>query len=214
MDTEGDDLRQYEPVPDALILAAVERAMRHGTDAVWIPKVIEHLGFRYSRHNTRRVRRDLEHLAAPQNWCVERSERHGRDYWTLTETGKTFLKRQREQGNVGELPEAPQHREWRQSRAGAAAHIDEFRVLLDAAMEAAEDARVAHAAPASAVWFELGQRLGAAFWLVGSATYCRDEWPEPDDAFLDSDPDPGQPPGRRALGAWHDKKALAKGEQP
>ncbi|HVY78870.1 MAG TPA: hypothetical protein VG898_10220 [Solirubrobacterales bacterium] len=213
MDTEGDDLRQYEPVPDVLILAAVERAMRHGTDAVWIPKVIEHLGFRYSRYNSRRVRRDLEHLAAPQNKCVARSERHGRDYWTLTETGKTFLKSQRDQGKVGELPESPQHREWRQSRYAAAAQMDEFRALLDAAVEAAEDARLAPTSPPSADWFELGQRLGAAFWLVGSATYSRDEWPEPDDARLDSDPDPG-PPGRRAVGAWHDKKALAKGDQP
>jgi hypothetical protein len=30
--------------------------------------------------------------------------------------------------------------------------------------------------------FELSKRLQAAFWLLGSATYCRDEWPEPDDA--------------------------------
>jgi hypothetical protein len=212
MDTEGDDLRQYEPAPDALILAAVDRAICHGTDPVWIPRVAEHLGFRHTPHNTRHVRRDLERLAVSRIRCVERSERHGRECWTLTAAGKTFLKRQREQGVVGELPESPQHREWRQSRAGAAMHMDEFRALLDAAMEAATDARLAHTSPPSADWFELGQRLGAVFWLVGSATYCRDEWPEPDDARLDSDPDPGPPPGRRALGAWHDKKALAKGE--
>lgn len=48
MDAEGDDLKQYEPVPDALILAAVERAMRHGTPEVWIAGVVEHLGFRFS----------------------------------------------------------------------------------------------------------------------------------------------------------------------
>lgn len=92
--------------------------------------------------------------------------------------------------------------------------MEQFRGLLDAAMEAAEDARIAHVDSPSSVWFELGRRLDAAFWLMGSATHCRDEWPEPDDARPDFDPDPHPSPGRRAVGAWPDKERLAKGEQP
>ena len=214
MDAEGDDLKQYEPVPDALILAAVERAMRHGTPEVWIAAVVEHLGFRFSASNARQVRGDLERLAAPPNRYLIRSKRHARDHWTLTEIGKARVARQREAGEAGELPESPQHRHWRQARAGATAHMEQFRALLGAAMEAAGDARLAHVDPPSAVWFELGRRLDAAFWLVGSATHCRDEWAEPTDAHLDFDPDPGPSPGRRAVGTWHDKETLAKGEKP
>lgn len=214
MDTDGQELGPYEPAPDLLILAAIERAVRQGTEPVWIVTVGEHLGFHRAPHGTRRLRGDLERLAAPQNRCVDQIEQHGREYWRLTATGKTWLKDSRERGEVGELPESPQHRTWRKARAEAAARIEDFKALLwRATQEATEHEGVAEPPPSS-WWFELSERLGAAFWLVGSALYCRDEWPEPSDDYIDTDPDPGRPPGRRALTAWDEREAIAKGDKP
>jgi hypothetical protein len=38
---------------------------------------------------------------------------------------------------------------------------------------------------------ESGMTLRAAFFLMGSVTYCRDGWPEPDDARPDPESDTG-----------------------
>jgi hypothetical protein len=214
MNAEGQEQGPYEPVADEMILAAIERAIRHGTEEVWIATVGEHLGFKQTAHNTRRLRRDLERLSTPPNSYVERSERLGRKYWTLTARGMGWLVRQRKKGNVDTLPESPQHRQWRRARATAAERINRFRELLSDVTEEAETAETAFTAPPSAVWFELGKRLAAAFWLVGSAIYCRDEWDEPADERFDSDPNPGAPPGLRAVTAWTDNEAVVKGEQP
>ncbi len=214
MDTEGQELGPYEPVPDVLILAAIERAIRHGTEPVWIVTVGEHLGFRHTAHTTRRLRRDLERLAAPQNRCVDQVEQHGRECWTLTATGKTWIARQRERGTVGDLPESPQHHTWRKARVEAAQRIEGFKALLWRATEEAARLEGVADLPPSAWWFDLAERLGAAFWLVGSATYCRDEWPEPSNDCIDTDPDPGPPPGRRALTAWDEREAIAEGDEP
>lgn len=50
MDAEGQDLGPHKPVSDALILAAIERAICHGTEQAWIAVVGEHLGFQWSAH--------------------------------------------------------------------------------------------------------------------------------------------------------------------
>lgn len=211
MNTEGHALGPHEPVPDELILAAIDRAARHGTDEVWIATIGEHLGFAHTPHNTRRLRARLEQLRGKER-CLERLERHGREYWSLTATGESWLRALRHEGKLGDLPESPQHREWRLARATASERIDRFRELLSDALEDGYSAATAHIPPSSQAWLELSERLAAAFWLLGSAIYCRDEWAEPDDAHADIDPDPGPPPGRRAVGAWEAKEALAKGE--
>jgi hypothetical protein len=212
MDTEGQEPGPHGQVSDLLVLAAIERAARHGAPEVWTAVVAEHLGIEHTAHNTRRLRAQLERLTAPQSRCVDRTERHGREYWTLTVAGEGWLRNQRAKGNVGELPESPQYREWREARATAAERIDAFRDLLSAALEDAVTAVSSPAEPPSAGWFELGERLAAALWLLGSATYCLGEWPEPGDAHADLDADSGPLPGRRAVGAWKDKEALAKGD--
>jgi len=212
MDTEGQELGPYEAVPDVLALAAIERAIRHGADDTWIADVGEHLGFRRTPHNTRRLRVQLERLRV-QGWAASK-DRHGREYWLLTPAGAEHLALSRAAGVVGDLPESPQHRTWRKARAAAAERIEDFKDLLWRATEEATHFEGVADPPPSAWWFELSDRLGAAFWLVGSALYCRDEWPEPSDYFIDTDPDPGQPPGRRALTAWDQHEAIAKGEQP
>jgi hypothetical protein len=56
MDTEGQELGPYEAVLDVLVLAAIERAIRHGAEDAWIAGVGEHLGYQGTGHTTRRLR--------------------------------------------------------------------------------------------------------------------------------------------------------------
>lgn len=213
MDTEGCELGPFASAPDALALAAVERAERHGTEEVWIVLVAEHLGFKRSAHTTRRLRPQLECLRIAGE--LESTERLGRECWTLTDAGRERLASARRDGAVGDLPESPQHRRWRHARAQAAERIDDFRNLVFDAVDAA-DKVVPWAKPTgSEKWFELGERLRWSLWLVGSATYCLEEWEEPDDARADDvDDDPGFGPGRRSVSAWEECESRARGDLP
>lgn len=211
MDIEGQELGAYEPVPDEMVLAAIDRAVRHGAEDAWIATVCEHLGFQRTRHNTRRLRQQLEQLRVGNGWA-DSQERHGREYWRLTREGAQHLELSRATGLVPELPESPQHRTWRKARAAATERIETFKELLWSATEEAVRLEGVADPPPSAWWFELSERLGAAVWLVGSALYCRDEWPEPSDEGADIDPEPGTPPGRRALAAWDEREEIARGD--
>lgn len=209
MDTEGQELGPFTPVPDALVLAAVQRAQRHGPKNILRQDVVAHLGFVRSSGTTRRLRPQLESLRAAGS--LERSRRHGLEIWELTPAGRRRLAAARRAGKVGELPESPQHREWRHAREDAERRYDDFRTLLYVTLEAAEDAAEPPAGTSSEMWFELGERLGAAFWLMGSATYCRDEWPEPDDARADRDEARVGQRGRRGTSDWKAYAKRAKG---
>lgn len=210
MDAEGQELGPYKPVSDTLILAAIERAACHATAEVWVPVIGEHLGFERIARNTRRLRHQLEHLRICHGWVANRG-RHGREYWRLTAAGRRKLAKVRSAGDVSELPESPQHRTWRLAKAAAANQIKGIRELVYCAVEDADEVMVApQGTHGSARWFGLAERLRAAFWLAGSATYCLEEWAEPDDARPDTDADPGPPPGRRATSAWDEKEAMAK----
>jgi hypothetical protein len=208
MGTEDRELGPFKPAPDMLILAAIERAVCHGASEAWIVVVGEHLGFERTAHNTRRLRLQLENLRAKHRWAAS-SERYGREYWSLTPAGRRHLAAARRAGRVGELPESPQHREWRHAQAEAGRRMEGFRVLLFKALEDVGPA-ASVTPPDSAAWFALGERLAAAFWLLGSAIYCLEEWAEPDDARPDTDENPGPAPGRRVTSAWDEKEAMAK----
>jgi hypothetical protein len=177
-------------IPDELVLAAVERAVRHhakGSSAVPAWEVYDHLGLSKRSGAARRVRALLDSLEAAGS--LERSRRHGVPLWALTSTGRRRLQRARWAGTVPELPESPQHRAWRGARASAAQEIERFRqslrdhleqglLLLDADPPADSDA-----------WFLLGWRLCPVCSRLGSAVHCLREWPEPDDAHADIDHD-------------------------
>ena len=125
------------------------------------------------------------------------TERRGEPFWSLTAIGREELASAREEGGVGGLPEAPQHRAWRHARVEAAVRIEGFKEELTHAVEAA-DALINQYRPAmSAEWFELSERLRFTSWRLASAAYCLTEWPEPDDASQDRDENPGPDPGRR-----------------
>lgn len=216
MDPENQELRPFEPVSDTLVLAAIERAQRHGPKDAWIIHVSAHLGFRHSAHTTRPLRDQLEELRVQHGW-VESKELMGREYWQLTPAGEKHLARCHAEGRVGDLPDSPQHRTWRKARAAAAERIEGFKALLWSATAEAMSFEGVADPPPSAKWFELSERLAASFWLVGSALYCLNEWPEPSDDRPDldtTDPNLGQGPPRRAVDRWADQAARARGEQP
>lgn len=208
--TEGAEPRPFEPVPDLLVLAAIQRAQRHRAKRPaprWV--VAEHLGFVHNANTTRRLRPQLESLRKAGS--LKPLREHRVEVWALTPTGTRRLAAARRAGRVGELPESPQHREWRHAREEAKERYDDFRTLLYEALEAAEDAVEPATGPSSETLFELSGRLKAAFCLLGSATYCRDEWPEPDDARSDREPLDHPRLGRRNTIDWKAYEKKAKG---
>jgi hypothetical protein len=181
------ELGRFEPVSNGLVLAAVERAERHREregEGVMMSDIAEHLGFVHGSWTTRRLRPQIDALIAEGSLALSR--RHGVVVWALTEAGRRQLERMRRAGEVEELPEAPQHRAWRYARAKAGERIDAFRTE---AREALDEAAMLLDAedPHSDAWFGVAERLQAACWRVGSATYCLREWREPDDARPDVD---------------------------
>jgi hypothetical protein len=181
------ELGRFEPVSDAVVLAAIERAECHRErerEGVMMSDITEHLGFVHGSWTTRRLRPQLDALIAER--LLARSSRHGVVVWALTEAGRGQLERMRRAGEVEALPEAPQRRAWRHARATTGERIDGFR---KEAREALEDAAMlldAEDAPSDA-WFGIAERLQASCWRVGSATHCLHEWREPDDGRPDVD---------------------------
>jgi len=183
----GSELGRFEPVSDAIVLAAVERAERHREregEGVMMSDIAEHLGFVHGSWTTRRLRPQIDALIAEGS--LARSRSLGVVVWDLTAVGSGGLERTRRAGEVEELPEAPQHRAWRHARATAGERIDGFRAQ---AREALEDAAMLLDSEdaGSDAWFGIAERLRAACWRVGSATHCLREWREPDDARADVD---------------------------
>jgi hypothetical protein len=181
------ELGRVEAVSDALVLAAVERTERHREregEGVMMSDIAEHLGFVHGSWTTRRLRPQLEALIAEGS--LARSRRHGTVVWELTDAGRGRLNRIRLAAEVGELPEAPQHRAWRHARATAGERIDGFRAEAREAVEEAAMLLDVEGAPSDA-WFGVAERLQAACWRVGSATHCLREWREPEDARPDVD---------------------------
>ncbi len=164
-------------IPDVTVLAAIDRAERHrGRQGVPVWLIFEHLGI---PRRSRRVRAQLQALV--EGGSIEQRREHGVDVWVLAPSGRSGL---RGAGRV-DLPESPQHRQWRNARTLAAQEIERFRVAMgDLATEASA---LLGDTPGSDAWFELAERLQRAARRLGSATYCLHEWMEPDDDRADID---------------------------
>jgi hypothetical protein len=180
-----------EPLPDALILAAVERAERHRSPrpaealGVSFRDLVEHLGLVHSPWTTRRMRPDVERLRTAG--LLARTRRQGSDWWSLTPAGRRRLTAARRGRVVGELPESPQHRRWREARRQAERRIGGFRDEVRRALADADAQLGAGEAVGSDAWFDVADRLKEACWRLGSATHCLHEWSEPDDRRPDRD---------------------------
>ena len=192
----GQELSPYTEVSDTLIFAAVERgALHEGEDEASTSALTAHLGFRWEPDTNRPLWSRLEGLRRAGLLTV--IERRGEPFWSLTDVGRERLASEREAGEVDDLPESPQHRAWRHARVKAAERIEGFGSDLLDAVEETYSLTYQPQSPMSEEWFELSERLRLA-----SATYCQNEWAEPDDESPDVDESPGPRPGRRAIWAW------------
>lgn len=194
MHEREDNLRRYEPVPDELVLAAVDRAERHRgheREGVLWADIVAHLGFVKSGWTTQQLRPQRDALIAAELMAVGR--RQGLDVWSLTDAGRAQLEAARRAGRMGELPEAPQHRVWRDARAHAAELVEPLRASARAGAEEALALLDDRQRSRSDAWLLLAERLGKVYRQLGLATHCVYEWPEPDDGRADIDDyeDPG-----------------------
>jgi hypothetical protein len=186
--------RTPEAMPSKeLVLAAIERAElhRHKHDdsdqpGVLLATVKEHLGLARGGAATIRLRPTWNELQAAG--LIEQGRTLGRVVWKLTSAGRGHLARARQVGDIGSLPESPQHRQWREAHAVAAERIGEFGEKLKALLDEAAGLLDAHDIRDSGTWHTLGQRLQRACERLESASYCLHEWPEPDDSRPDTTP--------------------------
>jgi hypothetical protein len=165
------------PIPDAVILAAIERATLHEARLgapIWT--ILEHLDL---PRRTRRVRPQMRALHA--SGALVTSRVRGVEVWSVTVAGRRLLLRA---GTV-ELPESPQHRKWRAARTLAEQEIGRFRSAMADLL--AEASALLDGPEASDAWFEMADHLRRAAWRLGSATYCLCQGSEPSDEQADID---------------------------
>jgi|HubBroStandDraft_2_1064218.scaffolds.fasta_scaffold04087_7 hypothetical protein len=192
------DLRPFEPVSNAQILAAISRAeVHHRQDDASRSDIAAHLGFAHNSWTTRRLRPQLDALRSAG--CIRDVRRCGLDLLALTAAGRRALGKARRVGEVI-LPESPQHRIWRHSRTLAHERLSEFGQALRGSLAEAGVLLGAEQVPSDA-WFDLAECLRKACWQLGSATYCLHEWPEPDDSGADIDEET-RFRGRRNVWQW------------
>ncbi len=183
-----------------LILAAIERAICHrGGDEpdVALRVIKEHLGLPHNGWTTLQLRPKLEELEAAG--LIEQSRRRSHDVWGLTDMGSRRLDAVRSELT---LPESTQHRIWREAQVAAGERITEFRTNLRSVLDDVNGLLDTDAPIPSATWFECGERLQRASWLLASATHCLHEWQKPDDSAPDTDDAPYGQKGRRSTRDW------------
>jgi len=167
---------------DEVVLGGVRRAcVHHQREAVLFAHAVTHMGLVHSSATTRRVRPQFEALESAG--LLVQSRAHGRVVWGLTAKGKRRLSR----SIPPELPEAPQHRVWREAHEFAAREAEHFHGELREAVSEATDLLDTPVSPGppSAEWVAVGKRLCRAAHRLASARYCLHEWAEPDDATAD-----------------------------
>jgi hypothetical protein len=204
-----------DPMPSKeLVLAAIERAECHrikhddpapsrsGPDrsGVSLSVIKEHLGLTPGGWTTTQLRPTWEQLNDAD--LIEQARRSGIVVWRLTSTGQKRLDAARQAGEVGSLPESPQHRRWREAHALASERIGDFRESLRHILDEATELLDTSSETSSASFFTLGERIKHACWRLGSATHCLHEWLEPDDAHPDIDQPPHGQRGGRETHRW------------
>ncbi len=205
-----EELRRFEPVSDAVVLAATERAERHHrgpVDGVTLGEVIEHLGFARVGWTTRSLRPQIETFLAAGVLVPFR--RFGFDFLKLSTNGRRRLARARRAGGIV-LPESPQHRAWWHARQQAIEQVGVMRQLFREALDEA-DRLLSNEQADSDAWYALAPRIFTTCNQLASVTYCLCEWPEPHDAHADHDTFPTRGDrriGRRVVGFWRDADEL------
>jgi hypothetical protein len=165
----------------------MDRAQRHDPNGyekgvLW-SNLVEHLGFAREPVTTFKLRPQVSRLRAAG--VVERGKMRGLTVWKLTSDGRKQLTRARRTGENLRLPEAPQHRLWREARATSSERIVGLRAQLSDTLREASELIASEDGGDSDAWFALRGRLGKQIERLAGATYCLREWAEPDDARAD-----------------------------
>jgi hypothetical protein len=152
---------------DELLLAALERAERHGARrGVPLATIKEHLGLPGGSWSSYQLRPQRDRLEA--TGLIEQFRTCGVVVWSLTDSGHRRLAAVRRSRAIPPLPESPQHRAWREARAAAGEHVGEFREELQAALGDAAGLLDAHETANSDTWQAIGQRLKHACERIGN----------------------------------------------
>jgi hypothetical protein len=183
-----DELRRFEPVSDAVVLAATERAERHHrgpADGVTLGEVIEHLGFARVGWTTRSLRPQIDAFLTTGALVPFRS--FGLDFLKMTPTGRRRLAQaRRSRGRSARVSAAPGMRHARQQATERVAAMHQLlRETLDEA-----DRLLSNEQTDSDAWYALAPRLHTTCNQLGSVTHCQREWPEPHEAHADHDTSP------------------------
>lgn len=150
------DFCPFEPVSDAQLLGAIDRAEVHDEhDQASHAGIAAHLGFVHNSWTTRRLRPQLDALKSAGR--IRDVRRYGLNLLALTAAGRRALGKARSVGEVT-LPESPQHRIWRHSRTLAHERIDGLRQTLRGSLAEA-DALLGTEKVSSDAWLELAERL-------------------------------------------------------
>jgi DNA-binding PadR family transcriptional regulator len=176
---------ERDAIPDETVLAAVSRAQLHTdrSEGVPLPRIKQHLGLRHIGWTTQQLRPQLDRLVA--DGLLRYEWRRSKHTWKITPPGK------RRASPFTELPESPQHSAWRRGRVLAEQEIKRVWTRALDSVEAAEGAvnNLTKVKPTSRTYRELGAQLRGAFEDLASATYCLNEWAEPDDQQADVETD-------------------------
>jgi hypothetical protein len=174
-------------VPDLLVLAAIDRAVRHtrpDSNVVPKPAILRHLDIHPRSRLARQVRARL--AALERSGLVEPRRQQSMDTWKLTDKGHQRLAQARAAHDLPELPESLRHRAWRQQRALAEQNIERFRSELSDALKDCGLAQGETDPPSSSdTWQTLGIRLLRCCLNIASAVCCLHEWDKPNDDQAD-----------------------------
>jgi hypothetical protein len=170
---------------DEQLFAAIDRAERHrGSDrGVALETVKEHLDIKRGGWSTIQMRPQLDRLQT--DGLIEQFRRAGCKAWSLTDAGHRRLTYMQRTRGIPPLPEAPQHRVWREARSQAEDLIDSILIDMRERLTAAASLLAAGDEAGSEPWLAMGKRLNFGCERLASATYCLHEWAEPDDAISD-----------------------------
>jgi hypothetical protein len=184
------------------LLSAPNATAGAGAAAVLMRDVVAHLGFVQEVRSTRGLRPQINALIEAGALVAVRQ--NGLDCLTLSVGGRRRVSRARRAGKLPGLPEAPQHRRWREARTAAGELIDALRGRLRGTLQ--EAGSLLDGEGHSDVWLALAWRLEQDASNLGRATYCLREWVEPDDAHADIEPAyvMGDPRRLRRRQDWRD----------
>lgn len=196
---------RWRPPSDDLVLAATDRAYRHDYGeraSVALMAIADHLAMEWNPITSRRLRPIVDRLT--QRGLLERARHHGRDGWTPTEAGSRQLVGALARGVGDDLPESPQHRQWRIAREHAAARLEGLCSELGELL-AEVGAMLSAELASSTEWLTRAKALHDLAGGIGVAVYCLHERPEPSDDKPDHDDTPlplGAPVSWRHYWLW------------